>query len=531
MEVIKRSALNTIALLATLGLKLGKVIFPIIGKLGGTLIKLLKGGSLAKVALGGASFAAYAALWDWRFAILILVALGFHESGHVWAMKRTGVPTKGFYFIPFAGALALSEKDFEASPWTHSIIAIMGPLWGFALTLLCFGMYKITGLEILEVAACWMAFLNLLNLIPLYPLDGGRLLRAITGFRNNKGFIGLGISTAVNIACLAFCGIKGYWVFFAFCLIPTVGLVVSLVQAVRRKKGEGESEDVLGQPLAELLPSLRELSKVPDDAKIEQIVNSLGALCENQNLQDELARFGSLRERYQAWDSDYQSYAQKLARIWNKPDYAEVLKKMEPADWKDKLTEEEMALADRLRVIVSEMNESWPALSDKLLQEYPDLLADIGVKPFSRYDDGPWGYRFRHLADGGHLLLWDEWGFHKEEYWGLFVSAILPFREPPPRGYSLNTARLRPFESDILAAWLKPSPFLIALLATDPLARKEFLSYIYENSMLVREDMRPWRVALVAFSYLLLVALLFLVMEVTGGSEAAYGAVRFFKSF
>lgn len=65
------------------------------------LVKLLKGAKFGKLALGGASVAAYSILFSWQFALVIIGSLLFHEYGHVWAMKRHGLKVKGVYLIPF----------------------------------------------------------------------------------------------------------------------------------------------------------------------------------------------------------------------------------------------------------------------------------------------------------------------------------------------------------------------------------------------------------------------------------------------
>lgn len=71
---------------------------------GGTT--LLKGVKLLKVVFAAATFASYAYLFTWKFALMVLIAIGFHESGHVWAMKKTGMKTKGFYFLPCGSRVA-----------------------------------------------------------------------------------------------------------------------------------------------------------------------------------------------------------------------------------------------------------------------------------------------------------------------------------------------------------------------------------------------------------------------------------------
>ena len=141
-------------------------------------LKLLKGLKFTKLGLAGLSFAGYASMYSWKFAILLMVAVGFHESGHVWAMKRLGIKTKGFYFLPFLGGAAIAEDNYK-SYGENAFVAIMGPVWGALLAIASLVAYKVTGNSLWAAAAAWMAMLNLFNLLPVTPLDGGQLVRSI----------------------------------------------------------------------------------------------------------------------------------------------------------------------------------------------------------------------------------------------------------------------------------------------------------------------------------------------------------------
>ncbi len=179
--------------------------------------KLFKSAKLVKLGLATASFASYAYLLTWQFATAIIVMLFVHESGHVWAMRRKGVRTKGFYFIPFLGGAAVPEESFKSRD-TEAYVAIMGPIWGLALSLVVFGYYFINPNPIFAATAGWMAFLNLINLLPINPLDGGRIIKSIilslglNSERNHKGvIISLIIVSATILLVLA---LGGLWLFF-----------------------------------------------------------------------------------------------------------------------------------------------------------------------------------------------------------------------------------------------------------------------------------------------------------------------------
>lgn len=142
------------------------------------LAKLVKGLKVGKVGLAGASMASYAYMFTWEFAAMIMLMLFVHESGHIWAMKRCGVRTKGIYFLPFVGGAAVADEEFP-SRGAELFIAIMGPIWGLSLALLTGLVYVANENPLFAAAASWMAMLNLFNLLPINPLDGGRIMKSI----------------------------------------------------------------------------------------------------------------------------------------------------------------------------------------------------------------------------------------------------------------------------------------------------------------------------------------------------------------
>ena len=151
--------------------------------------KAFKALSAGKVALAGASLASYAWLTSWQFGAVILVSLVIHEYGHLRAMRALGIPTKGMYLIPFVGGAAVAERAFQ-SRFEEYHVALAGPLCGLAQAVLLFAAYKVTEMPLFGALAAWVALFNCFNLLPITPLDGGRILRAIT-YSLNSGLAGL----------------------------------------------------------------------------------------------------------------------------------------------------------------------------------------------------------------------------------------------------------------------------------------------------------------------------------------------------
>lgn len=148
-------------------------------------LKLLKSAKVIKVLFAAGSLAAYGWLFSIEFAIALVLCLVFHEYGHIKAMKYFGMKTKGIYLIPFVGGLALSDDKINTR-WQDVVISIMGPFFGLILSLACLLGYWLTDLEILAGLAVFNALLNLFNLLPILPLDGGHVLKSIAFSINSK---------------------------------------------------------------------------------------------------------------------------------------------------------------------------------------------------------------------------------------------------------------------------------------------------------------------------------------------------------
>ena len=124
------------------------------------------------------TFAVYMAIINWKVALLLTVGVGFHEYSHLWAAKRLGLATKGFYLVPFMGGVAFITDRYKRYS-QQSFVVIMGPVGGGLLALVTAGAWYLTGLPFLAAAASWMCFLNLFNLLPLSFMDGGQLMDTI----------------------------------------------------------------------------------------------------------------------------------------------------------------------------------------------------------------------------------------------------------------------------------------------------------------------------------------------------------------
>ena len=180
--------------------------------LGALGLKLLKSAKMIKVVLAGASVAAYSWLFSFQFALALLACLIFHEYGHIRAMKHFGMKTKGIYLIPFMGGLALSDEKINTR-WQDVVISIMGPTFGLILSLAAMLAYWLTGNIFFAGLASMNALLNLFNLLPILPLDGGHILKSISFSLHSKvgliaciigAALGVFISYSLGLALLGF---------------------------------------------------------------------------------------------------------------------------------------------------------------------------------------------------------------------------------------------------------------------------------------------------------------------------------------
>ena len=147
------------------------------------LLLLLSGAKLGKLFTTGGtmliSVAVYAFIYGWRYAVGFVALLFVHESGHYIAAKRRGLDVGAPTFIPFVGAwIELKQMPHDAE--TEAYVGLGGPLLGTVGALVCYFLarrYDATWLLAVSYAGF---FLNLFNLIPLSPLDGGRITAVLS---------------------------------------------------------------------------------------------------------------------------------------------------------------------------------------------------------------------------------------------------------------------------------------------------------------------------------------------------------------
>jgi Zn-dependent protease len=136
------------------------------------------------------SLGAYAWFWGWKFAVGFVLLLFVHELGHYLEAKRQGLDVGAPIFIPFLGA-AILLKENPLNAWREAQIAIAGPIVGSIGAAVVWLVGEQQNSELFMALGFTGFFLNLFNLLPVVPLDGGRIAAAIHPILWFVGFIGL----------------------------------------------------------------------------------------------------------------------------------------------------------------------------------------------------------------------------------------------------------------------------------------------------------------------------------------------------
>jgi Zn-dependent protease len=138
------------------------------------------------------SVAAYSLIWGWRFAIGFVVLLFVHEMGHVIQLRREGIKASAPMFIPFLGAV-VAAKSLGRNALAEARVGLAGPVLGSLGAALLIPVWHATGNPFWQALAFTGLFLNLFNLLPVVPLDGGRAMAAMAPWMWFVGFAGIAV--------------------------------------------------------------------------------------------------------------------------------------------------------------------------------------------------------------------------------------------------------------------------------------------------------------------------------------------------
>lgn len=174
----------------------GALIAKFAAQIKGLLFLLPKAKLLITAASALVSVAAYSLLWGWQFAVGFVVLLFIHEMGHVIQLRREGISASAPTFIPFLGAV-IASRSLGDDAYAEAKVGLAGPVLGTLGAAGCLAIGEATGSG-LFMALAYIGFLvNLFNLIPVVPLDGGRAMAAMSPW---LWFVGFGVIVTAAIA-------------------------------------------------------------------------------------------------------------------------------------------------------------------------------------------------------------------------------------------------------------------------------------------------------------------------------------------
>jgi stage IV sporulation protein FB len=161
---------------------------------------------------------------SYKILLLITAIVMLHELGHFFAMKYFNYSDLGIFFIPLLGAYVSGSKR-EVSQKQSAIILLAGPLPGIILGIVFYLLDEnSSGLYLFDISfsriAVLMIILNLINLFPVYPLDGGQLLNRV--FLNEESVWG---KVFIFLSAAVMCWLAFKLPFYALLIFPALMLL------------------------------------------------------------------------------------------------------------------------------------------------------------------------------------------------------------------------------------------------------------------------------------------------------------------
>ena len=236
--------------------------------------------------------------WSWVFVLTAVVV--FHEMGHFLAMKFYNYKELGIFFIPLMGAYVSGKKQ-EVSQKQSAIILLAGPLPGIILGVLFHFIAISTGIYFFDKVALLLIFLNLLNLLPVYPLDGGQLLHRL--FLDNYNILSK-LFVVVSAGLMSWVAISsGFYPILLFPFMMISRMIGDLQHERVEKKIEAEGlnlmktyEDLtpeeywrIRNAVIRYYPQFKDVNPSPPyeiSSKEEQIITTIQGLLQRSLIQD-----------------------------------------------------------------------------------------------------------------------------------------------------------------------------------------------------------------------------------------------------
>lgn len=203
--------------------------------------------------------------WSLTLVVLLLVVIGLHELGHLVAMKLCNYRNLKILFIPMLGGVASGEPQ-DQDGFKLALISLAGPVSGLPIALVALVLHWLVGGQIFLQLAMLCVFLNLLNLLPIMPLDGGHFINETLFSRFPKGELAFRL-LAVGLLALLAVTLDGFllWILVAFLAIgikPSYQMA-NAVQRLRQIPGM-QAGDLTARKIALIRQELRQVNPFYD---------------------------------------------------------------------------------------------------------------------------------------------------------------------------------------------------------------------------------------------------------------------------
>jgi Zn-dependent protease/CBS domain-containing protein len=252
-----------------------------IGTIAGTAVRIHITFILFLVYIWGASYASGGADAAWSgliFMVLLFLCVLAHEFGHIFTARSFGVATPDVTLLPIGGVARLERIPEE--PREEFLIAIAGPLVNIAIALALIAIagadlqtshlaaVESTRVSMIDRLASVNLFLALFNMIPAFPMDGGRVLRALLAIR-------LGFTRATEIAASI-----GQWVAFALGFIglftnPMLIFIAIFVYLAAASEAQLVAVRAMSRGVPVASAMMTQYAALAPDAPIEEAINAL----------------------------------------------------------------------------------------------------------------------------------------------------------------------------------------------------------------------------------------------------------------
>jgi len=164
-----------------------------------------------------------------RLLVLIVAVLVVHEAGHYVGMRAFGYRNVQMFFVPMLGA-AVRGRCYGVASWKRALVSLMGPLPGVGLGVVLTVAAGVTGSKLLLEMGMMFVIVNGLNLLPVFPLDGGQLLREVLFSRHATVELGFRVVGGLAIFVGAFL-LRRAWILAAFGGLTAVLAIMAYGQA------------------------------------------------------------------------------------------------------------------------------------------------------------------------------------------------------------------------------------------------------------------------------------------------------------